>query len=55
MLASILAMSTGWRWPRMNTDEPSRARRVHTAAAASAVTASRYGRSGGCGKLPPRP
>jgi len=55
MLASILAMSTGWRWPKMNTDEPSRARVVQTAAAARAVTASRYGRSGGCGKLRPRP
>ena len=26
MLVSILAMTTGWRWPRMKTEAPSRAR-----------------------------
>ena len=40
-LVSILAMTTGWRWPRMNTEAPMRARVVTAAAAVSAITASR--------------
>ncbi len=41
MLVSILAITTGWRWPRMKTEAPRRARVVRTAAAASTVTGSR--------------
>jgi hypothetical protein len=41
MLASIFAITTGCRCPRMNTDEPSRGRVVQSAAAVSAVTGSR--------------
>ena len=50
---SILAMTTGWRWPRMKTEAPSRARVVHMAAAVSVITGSRYGLSGGWGNRPP--
>ena len=41
MVVSILAMTIGWRWPRTNTEAPSRARFVHMAAAASVITGSR--------------
>jgi hypothetical protein len=53
MDVSIFAMTTGWRWPRMNTEAPRRARVVHMAAAVSVTTGSRYALSGGCGKRPP--
>ena len=41
MLTSIDALTTGWRCPRMKTEEPMRARVVHTAAAVRATTGSR--------------
>ena len=55
IVASALAMGTGCRCPRMKTEEPSRARDVHMATALRTASGSRYGLSGGCGKLPPRP
>jgi hypothetical protein len=53
MVLSILAITTGCRCPRMNTDAPSRARSVTVAAAASATTGSRYAISEGNGYGPP--
>ena len=53
MVVSILAITTGFRWPRMNTEVAEARPLVHTAAAASTATGSRYGVSG-CGKRPPR-
>jgi len=41
IVASILAMATGCRCPRMNTEQPIRARVVATASALSMATGSR--------------
>ena len=55
IVASIFAIATGCRWPRMKTEQPMRAFVVTIASALSIATGSRYGVSGGIGKRRPPP